>query len=353
MALANTDLLLSEVHMDEAQKEAGALKICVVTVVDRLLSMPADDGEPPRRSASRAARLVFEHQCLTTVHNVALQLWRGAFLLSEFIVGHRDTWRGCTVVELGAGIGLVSTILARYADTVLCTDFLPEAVSLAAANVSRNAAWIGNDGAVRCRALDWAARWPPTVHAAGGGGVAPDQEDARGPFQWTLDDVAAATSADYYFGSDLVYDPAAVDALFALLAVLLAPPVASDAPAPERQRRRHFFMALEKRFNFEARSCSVRPYGYAAFEAQLCQDAWHWRGYTAQAGPSESPADARPERCPSCGAPVTGRGGIGGPLPGPPFAGRRVPVASFAPAVRHPSYDRESPALELWEVRRI
>jgi len=94
MALLATDLVLSDVHIGGEP--------CVVIVHDNLVKShrrteERDDDEPPRRLGPRVGRLRFDHNGLTTVSEVALQLWRGAFLLSEFVVAHqrRVAWTHC------------------------------------------------------------------------------------------------------------------------------------------------------------------------------------------------------------------------------------------------------------------
>ncbi|XP_035510843.1 methyltransferase-like protein 22 [Morone saxatilis] len=49
------------------------------------------------------------------------QVWRGALLLADFILSKPATFRGATVLELGAGTGLTSIIMATIAKTVYCT----------------------------------------------------------------------------------------------------------------------------------------------------------------------------------------------------------------------------------------
>lgn len=49
------------------------------------------------------------------------QVWRGAVLLADFILAEPDTFRGATVLELGAGTGLTSIVMATVAKTVYCT----------------------------------------------------------------------------------------------------------------------------------------------------------------------------------------------------------------------------------------
>lgn len=52
---------------------------------------------------------------------LARQIWRAAFLLSDFILSSSAAFRGATVLELGAGTGLASIVVASVAKTVYCT----------------------------------------------------------------------------------------------------------------------------------------------------------------------------------------------------------------------------------------
>lgn len=49
------------------------------------------------------------------------QVWRGAFLLADYIYSHADVFRNATVLELGAGTGLASIIMATTAKMVYST----------------------------------------------------------------------------------------------------------------------------------------------------------------------------------------------------------------------------------------
>lgn len=50
-----------------------------------------------------------------------LKVWRGAFLLADYILFDQDTFRCCTLLELGGGTGLTSIIAATIAGRVYCT----------------------------------------------------------------------------------------------------------------------------------------------------------------------------------------------------------------------------------------
>ncbi|GAA6088538.1 methyltransferase-like protein 22 isoform X1 [Tachysurus ichikawai] len=62
-----------------------------------------------------------EHTMATPLEDVGKQIWRGALLLSDFILSNTAVFRGATVLELGAGTGLTSIVAAGVAKTVYCT----------------------------------------------------------------------------------------------------------------------------------------------------------------------------------------------------------------------------------------
>jgi predicted nicotinamide N-methyase len=56
------------------------------------------------------------------------QIWPASLGLHRFLAAHPDFIRGKTVLELAAGLGLPSLYAARYANTILCSDYAPGAV---------------------------------------------------------------------------------------------------------------------------------------------------------------------------------------------------------------------------------
>lgn len=64
-----------------------------------------------------------EHSSKTKIALVGLQVWRGAFLLGDWLIhlGLNRELENKTVLELGAGTGLTSFVAALYAKRVICT----------------------------------------------------------------------------------------------------------------------------------------------------------------------------------------------------------------------------------------
>ena len=59
--------------------------------------------------------------CVYVYIHMYLQVWRGALLLSDYILHQRELFSDCVAMELGAGVGLVSITLATVAKQVFCT----------------------------------------------------------------------------------------------------------------------------------------------------------------------------------------------------------------------------------------
>lgn len=62
-----------------------------------------------------------EHSVSTELNLVGLQVWRGAFLLADYILSHPDLFKDQTILELGSGVGLTSIVASYLAKEVICT----------------------------------------------------------------------------------------------------------------------------------------------------------------------------------------------------------------------------------------
>ena len=68
---------------------------------------------------------------------VGLQLWRGAFLLGDYICSHIDSFKDQVILELAAGTGFSSIIASKFARKVICTD-LDSIIPLIKTNFQQN-----------------------------------------------------------------------------------------------------------------------------------------------------------------------------------------------------------------------
>lgn len=66
--------------------------------------------------------ITISHCTSSSVDLVGLQVWRGALLLSDFVLANPKLLQGKTVLELAAGTGLTSIVAATLAHAVTATD---------------------------------------------------------------------------------------------------------------------------------------------------------------------------------------------------------------------------------------
>uniref|UniRef100_A0A3B5MAZ0 Uncharacterized protein n=1 Tax=Xiphophorus couchianus TaxID=32473 RepID=A0A3B5MAZ0_9TELE len=128
-----------------------------------------------------------EHTMATPLEDVGKQVWRGALLLADFILSEKDTFSGATVLELGAGTGLTSIVMATTAKTVYCTDVGEDLLRLCHRNVFLN------------------------QHMT-------KPADADLEFSWTEEEVADLyDNAAFIIATDVCYDDDLTDGLFRTL----------------------------------------------------------------------------------------------------------------------------------------
>ncbi|TRY73255.1 hypothetical protein TCAL_07895, partial [Tigriopus californicus] len=90
-------------------------------------------------SGSECLEFQIEHCRSSEVDLVGLQVWRGALLLSDFILAQPQHFKNRHVIELAAGTGLTSIVAAKWARHVLCTDVdRGEILDLIRSNVKLN-----------------------------------------------------------------------------------------------------------------------------------------------------------------------------------------------------------------------
>ncbi len=77
------------------------------------------------------------------------ELWDSALALCQWLSRHAAIVRGCRVLDLGCGMGLVGSVASRLGASVMFADLEPDALLFAALNAAAGAP------GVRCRRLNW------------------------------------------------------------------------------------------------------------------------------------------------------------------------------------------------------
>ncbi|XP_039980238.1 methyltransferase-like protein 22 isoform X2 [Xiphias gladius] len=190
-----------------------------------------------------------EHTMATPLEDVGKQVWRGALLLADFILSKMVMFRGATVLELGAGTGLTSIIMATIAKTVYCTDVGEDLLSMCKRNVTLNRHMTEPAGGdVRVRQLDWLQHGLCT--------------DTDVEFSWTEEEVADMyNNTSFIIAADVCYDDDLTDGLFRTLYQLCS----------NFTQTCMIFISIEKRMNFTLQHMDVSCEAYNHFSHCMSQ----------------------------------------------------------------------------------
>ncbi|XP_044582074.1 methyltransferase-like protein 22 [Cotesia glomerata] len=102
-----------------------------------------DEDEDLILDRTKTGELFIEHSISTELQLVGLQVWRGAFLLADYILDNPSVFKNQNVIELGAGVGLTSIITSMLAREVTCTDIDSHGIiELIQRNFVRNSQYI-------------------------------------------------------------------------------------------------------------------------------------------------------------------------------------------------------------------
>ncbi|XP_063976725.1 methyltransferase-like protein 22 isoform X1 [Diachasmimorpha longicaudata] len=189
----------------------------------------------------KEGKLLIEHSICTQLELVGLQLWRGAFLLADYIMANPQEFEHQNVVELGSGVGLTSIAAAMLAREVTCTDIdLGEILPLIKRNVERNSKYIR--GKFNVMALNFKdTDWPTSLKRK-------------------------LAESRIILAADVIYDDSITDHFVSTLEKILH----SD------DTKRTVYVALEKRFVFTiAHLDSVAP-SYEEFRRCIARRRLKW-----------------------------------------------------------------------------
>jgi len=136
------------------------------------------------------------------------QVWPAAKALCEIIAGTPSLAANKNVLEIAAGLGLPSLLSAKFAASVMATDYIPAAVEL-----MEQSARLNQYSNLRCRVLDW-------------NNCLPDP------------------GIDLLLLSDINYDPSSFEVLYNLLNGFIANGTAVLLSTPQRLMAKDFMQRL-------------------------------------------------------------------------------------------------------------
>lgn len=188
-----------------------------------------------------------EHTMATPLEDVGKQVWRAAFLLADYILFERDTFRCCSVLELGGGTGMTSIIMGTVAKRVYCTDVGEDLLAMCEQNVALNKHLMElGRGEIKVKELDWLKDEFCT--------------DPEAPYSWSEGEIADLHDhCTVIMAADVFYDDDLTDALFRTLYRI----------TQNLRNSCTVYLALEKRLNFTLRHMDVTCEAYSHFRNTL------------------------------------------------------------------------------------
>nr|XP_020664248.1 methyltransferase-like protein 22 isoform X3 [Pogona vitticeps]XP_020664249.1 methyltransferase-like protein 22 isoform X3 [Pogona vitticeps]XP_020664250.1 methyltransferase-like protein 22 isoform X3 [Pogona vitticeps] len=219
-------------------------KVCPV-----ILTTGGDPSEEHEQKHSSCDIVKIEHTMATPLEDVGKQVWRGAFLLADYLLCQQDLVKDCTVLELGGGTGLVSIAVAHTAKTVYCTDVGEDLLDMCERNISLNkhlTEAAGKGSKVKVRELDWLKNDfctdPESVHS------------------WSEDEIAELYDlTTVILAADVFYDDDLTDAFFRTLSRITS----------HLKNSCTVYLSIEKRLNFTLRHMDVVCEAYDHFRRSL------------------------------------------------------------------------------------
>ncbi|XP_028311042.1 methyltransferase-like protein 22 [Gouania willdenowi] len=236
------DLEITRRPQEPSADDGGRQLVCPVILTQSHSALePEEEDEEEEPSPTDKHIIRIEHTMATTLEDVGKQVWRGALLLADFILSQPIMFRAATVLDMGAGTGLTSIVMATTAKTVYCTDVGEDLLSMCRKNVSLNQ-HLMEGGEVKVRHLDWLQQSLVT--------------DADLEFSWTEDEVADLhDNTSFIIAADVCYDDDLTDGFFRTLYKLCSSFTHTCI----------IYISIEKRMNFTLRHMDVSCDAYNHF----------------------------------------------------------------------------------------
>ncbi|OPJ87727.1 methyltransferase-like protein 22 isoform X2 [Patagioenas fasciata] len=246
-ALLDDDGDLEVVRRPRSASDLEAEDLLRDRVYPVILMKGGEDAFEEEQGGTCSDVVKIEHTMATPLEDVGKQVWRAAFLLADYILFQRDTFRCCSVLELGGGTGITSIIMGMVAKRVYCTDVGEDLLAMCEQNVALNKHLMEpGRGEVKVKELDWLKDEFCT--------------DPEAPYSWSEEEIADLHDhCTVIMAADVFYDDDLTDALFRTLYRI----------THNLRNSCTVYIALEKRLNFTLRHMDVTCEAYSHFRNTL------------------------------------------------------------------------------------
>ncbi|XP_063931563.1 methyltransferase-like protein 22 isoform X2 [Zophobas morio] len=197
----------------------------------------------------------------TSLQKVGLQIWAGSLVMCDLILHKPEIFYGKSVLELGAGTGLVSIVLSAFAKKVYCTDLKVKVLENCLRNIIKNSYWCGYSGlieapAVEVRRMDWAEDITDKKFI---------NQMKKSKFSWKREEMANFyQNFDVLVAGDVIYDNE------------LTRHFVKQANNFLEGTEKTLYVSLEKRINFVKETLSVGSPCYDYFFTLLLEFELHF-----------------------------------------------------------------------------
>ncbi|CAK5280722.1 unnamed protein product [Mycena citricolor] len=166
--------------------------------------------QPPGDEDSYETTTLRESRTLIESGTTGLRTWLASFVLAQYLVAHPAIVCGKRVLELGAGIGFLGSvvgsiqILEDAPNSIWLSDVNESVLVRCQANVQLECNRSASHPSIQCRFLDWSVALDPA-----------EIDTVRSMLVNEVD-------ADIILGADIVFDPTLIPALVAILRLALS-----------------------------------------------------------------------------------------------------------------------------------
>lgn len=236
-----TSEIYSETELEQTETKDGRLisKFQFEYPCDETSSSKDKDGDI-EVTRKKLGTIEVEHANSTVLKLVGLQVWRGAFVLADFIFHNRHDFAEKNILELGSGVGLTSIAAGIFCKQVICTDVdVGEILQVIRRNVERNRKLIRND--ITVMELDFNA------------------------VEFSSEVTEAIEASDVIIAADVIYDDDLTEAFVRVLDHIME---------AKNFKNRSVYVALEKRHVFTMADAETIAPCYEHFLRKIYQKMW-------------------------------------------------------------------------------